>query len=188
MGFEIDLQRGCVRVPESKILKLKGLLKGVNRSNGIRARYLASLTGKIMSMSLALGPVARLMTRAMYAMLESRVNWDMLLWTEEAWEELQFWTGSLKSYNAQPIRYQPSAIRVVYSDASDVGFGGYVVEHGPLVAHGSWTANEAQQSSTWRELVAVSRVLESVNRALCGQRVRWFTDNLNVVRILRIGS
>ena len=27
-------------------------------------------------------------------------------------------------------------MRVVYSDASDTGYGGYVVEHGPCVAYG----------------------------------------------------
>ena len=53
----------------------------------------------------------------------------------------------------------PSAVRVVYSDASDTGYGGYVVEHGPCVAYGQWTTHEAHQSSTWRELTAVLRVL-----------------------------
>ena len=96
LGFEIDIQWGCVYLPVNKLLRLKVLLKGVNRSRGIRARYLASLTGKIMSMSLAWGPVARLMTRAMYTLLESRVNWcDMLEWVEDAWEELQIWTDRL---------------------------------------------------------------------------------------------
>ena len=40
--FEIDLQRGCVCVPDNKLLRLKVLVKGVYRSRGIRARYLAS--------------------------------------------------------------------------------------------------------------------------------------------------
>ena len=43
---------------------------------------------------------------------------------------------------------------------------GYMVEHGPLVAHGSWTVYEAQQGCTWR----VGRVLESVTSILCGHR------------------
>ena len=30
------------------------------------------------------------------------------------------------------------------------------MEHGPLIADGSWTAEEATRSSTWRELVAIS--------------------------------
>ena len=61
--------------------------------------------------------------------------------------------------------------------------------HGPLIPHSSWKADETQQSSTWRELVAVSRVLESVSSKIGGQRVHWFTDNnINVVCMLSIVS
>ena len=92
-----------------------------------------------------------------------------------------FWEQSLAEYNAQPIWHFPSAVRVVYSDVSDMGYGGYVVEHGPCLVHCQWTAEEASQSSTWRELTAVLRVLEAVSKKLSNTRVRWFSDNQNVV-------
>ena len=84
--------------------------------------------------------------------------------------------------------HSPSAIRVVYSDASSSGYGGYLVEHGCHIAHGQWLPNEKTLSSTWRELKAVHKVLESLTGKLANQRIRWFTDNQNVVRILNIGS
>ena len=58
------------------------------------------------------------------------------------------------------------------------------------VAQGSWLPDEAAQSSTWRELVAVLRVLDSIVHKLRNMRVRWFSDNQNVhvVRILEVGS
>ena len=46
----------------------------------------------------------------------------------------------------------------------------------------------AQQSSTWRELRAVLNVLQSLAAQLQAERVRWFTDNQNVVRIVLNGS
>ena len=46
-------------------------------------------------------------------------------------------------------------MRVVFSDVSDTGFGGYSVEHGGLIANGQWSKEEAQQSSIWWELRAV---------------------------------
>ena len=70
----------------------------------------------------------------------------------------------------------------VARDASETGFGGYVVEHGSC---GQWTPAETGLSSTWRELSAVWFVLSSVAEKLANYRVRWFTDN---VRILRVGS
>ena len=76
----------------------------------------------------------------------------------------------------------------LYSDANDTGYGGYTVEHGMHIAQCNWLPDEAKQSSTWRELVAVGRVLLSVAGNLGNMRVRWFTDNQNVVRILKVGS
>ena len=112
----------------------------------------------------------------------------MLEITPDARQELEFWKACLADHNCQPIWHSQSAVRVVYSDASDTGYGGYVVEHGPCVTYGQWTEHEAQQSSTWRELSAVLRVLMAVATKLANFRVRWFTDNQNVARILLVGS
>ena len=54
-----------------------------------------------------------------------------------------------------------SATHLVYSDASDSGYGGYSVEVGPHFAHGLWSKDEAGLSSTWRELKAVFNVLRA---------------------------
>ena len=90
------------------------------------ARSLASMVGRIISMGI------RFMTRSLYALLESRQAWcGMLTLSEEARGELDFWSANLADYKTQPIWHSPSAVRVVYSDASDTGYGGYVVEHGP---------------------------------------------------------
>ena len=90
------------------------------------------------------------MTRSLYVVLESRQLWGEILWlSSEASAELTFWYSGMEQYNAQPTWYSPSAVRMVYSDASDTGFGGYVVEYGECVTHGQWTASEAKQSSTW---------------------------------------
>ena len=62
------------------------------------------------------------------------------------------------------------------------------MEHGCHIAHGRWSDDEAQQSSTWREIRAVRLVLESLIPVLKNKRIRWFSDNQNVVRILQIGS
>lgn len=77
---------------------------------------------------------------------------------------------------------------MVNSDASDTGYGGYIVEHGDCVSYGLWTDEEAKQSSTSCELVAVHLVLKSVATKLVNHRVRWFHDNQNVSRILNVGS
>ena len=120
-------------------------------------RELASIVGKIISMGLAIGPVSRFLTRSIYSLLETRDTWyDLLEISADAHRELEFWKACLAEYSSQPIWQVPSAVRVVYSDASESGYGGYIVEHGGCVSYGQWTESEAGQSSTWREQGASS--------------------------------
>lgn len=65
-------------------------------------------------------------------------------------------------FNGQNIWHSPSAIRVAYSDASDNGYGGYMVELGCHIAQGQWFSQEAKLSSTWQELQVVLKVLQSL--------------------------
>ena len=189
LGFMLDLEKGCVMVLPEKIATLKHSMASVAAAGQVQARHLASITGTLLSMSLGIGPVSRLMTRAMYALIESRVSWcEQLSLTREVRCELEFWMSGLEKFKSQPIWHSPSAVRVVYSDASDRGYGGYIVEHGPYVAQGQWTPEQARRSSTWRELKAVVMVLDSLGHRLTNSRVRWFTDNQNVARILEVGS
>lgn len=189
LGFDVNLDKGHILVPPDKILKLKVILAHAMEADSLPAKVVASITGKIISLGLAIGSIARLRTRALYTLLHTRQSWgDVLILSEEAKAEVSFWLKNLQQFNGQPIWRSPSALRVVYSDASDTGFGGYTVEHGGLVVNGQWTVQEAMESSTWRELKAVAEILESVASKLRNHRVRWFTDNQNVVRIIQVGS
>ena len=108
--------------------------------------------------------------------------------TADAKEELNFWLESIDEFNSRHVWRAPSAVRVVYSDASSTGFGSYVVQHGEHIAHGQWSLQETQKSSTWRELRAVSHTLKVFAGMLSNHRVRWFTDNQNVAHIIQVGS
>ena len=119
--------------------------------NLVPAKLLASIIGRIISMSLAIGSITRLRTRSLYIALNARSSWsDSFSLDMNAREELTFWLEGLHQYNGQPIWGWPSTVRVVYSDASDTGFGSYLVEHGKHVVHGQWSVAESKESSTWR--------------------------------------
>jgi hypothetical protein len=51
-----------------------------------------------------------------------------------------------------------------------------------------WEESERIQSSTWRELVVVERVLCPLVSILEGESITRFTNNINVVCIVRKGS
>ena len=113
------------------------------------------------------------------------VTWcQTLLLTAEASEELSFWLKHIEKFNGQNIWPKPSAVQVVYTDASSTDFGGYYVDHGDQVLMGQWSEVESRQSSTWKELRAIHLVLNSMYHKLQNHKVRWFTDNQNVIRIV----
>ena len=69
-------------------------------------------------MSLALGPVTRLMIRSLYSVLKDRTSWcQKLALSLEALDEVQFWLDNRSQFNGRNIWPTPSAVRVVYSDA-----------------------------------------------------------------------
>ena len=76
----------------------------------------------------------------------------------------------------------------MYSDAGDSGYGGYIVETPYDIAHGMWTECESHRSSTWKELTAVKHILLSMITILRDKRIKWFTDNQNIVSIVAKGS
>ena len=140
-------------------------------------------------MNLGLGSVARLMTRNLYAIINCRNTWnDKVVWTEEAWGEINFWENNIESLNGREMRYSAGAVRLVYSDASDSGYGGYTVDVGLRIAQGQWSESESQASSTWRELEAINRILQAYSKLMEGETVKWLTENQNVVKIIEHGS
>ena len=120
LGFILDLNHGHT----PRLLALQNKLAEASQAPTIPARQLASIAGTIVSMGIALGSVSRLMTHAMYALIESRDTWwEKLLVTPEVLSEIEFWRTNLCSCKWQPIWYSPSAVRVVYSDVRKIGYG-----------------------------------------------------------------
>ena len=116
LGFDSDLLNGAILVPKAKVEAINSLLGLALKQGVLKARFLASIVGKIIALSLAVGPVARFMTRSLYSMSNQRQCWsDLLTLNAEAIAELQFWKASLHEYNSQPIWRHPDAVRVVYS-------------------------------------------------------------------------
>ena len=66
----------------------------------------------------------------------------MLSITAEAHEELDSWLSNLDDYKLQPIWHSSLAVRVVYLDVSDSGYGGYTVEHKLRIVYGRWSQDE----------------------------------------------
>jgi hypothetical protein len=140
-------------------------------------------------MSVVLGNISLIMTKFLSIDIAAAPHWDYYIKiSQESKEQINFWYNELESLNYKRLFVQPSSTRVVYSDASSYAFGGYEVNTPHSIAHGTWSPDETSRSSTWRELTAVVRVLKSLAHVLRGNRVKWFTDNQSVSRIVPKGS
>ena len=119
---------------------MQEILGNVKVKEKVSAKYLASLIGMIMALFIAVNPVARLMTRSMYAVLNNRTSWFQKLdISPGAKDELMLWQECLPRLQGQNIWQSPSVVRVVYFDTSGMDYAGYTVEHGPAILHGQWS-------------------------------------------------
>ena len=91
---------------------------------------------------------------------------------------------------AQFLEIRPPLVThtVVFSDASDVAFGGFSVSLDGTVVSGMWEPEDIGQSYTFRELKAIYFLLLSYVAQLKHKRGKIFTDNQGAARIVAIGS
>ena len=153
----MNLDKGMFVLPVEKIKELQSTIQCIPSGKSVSVCLLASVVGQIISMSLAIGPIARLRSRHLYDAINQRLSQhDKIFLAKEATDELEFWSSSINKFNGQPIWFSPGATPIAYSDASVSGYGGYVVKLGREVSHGMWSEAEAKLSSAWRELKAIN--------------------------------
>ena len=144
LGFIVNMKEGTFAVPQRRITALQHKLAYFQSSSKITARKLASLAGSIISMGLALGPVVRMWTRAIYRVINSANSWNQKVdLSAETAHEIKFWSECLDQFNGQPIWPINPQIKIIsYSDASDAAWGGYLVHISNSVAKGNFSETE----------------------------------------------
>ena len=194
IGFRINTEEMKIYVPLPKLEAVLHLILEILRSNVVTTRKIAKLAGRIIAMSIAIGPLARLFTRQMYKFIDDRITlglaWDSnRLISKELESELTFWRLNLSASNGVEFNTSPVITKVCYSDASEYAYGGFIVEKlGNIIAQGNFSKSESNTSSTYRELLAVKNVLSSFSQKLRKDTVQWNSDNQNVTRIINSGS
>jgi len=179
---------GYFSVPSRRLAKFSTVLESLWESRrSVRARVVAAAVGHILSMRLAIGPVARLWTRALYRLIADIPHFSVHVHLDQdACREVVFW----KDCFAQPVKFpiwtvSPKVEVISFSDASNVAWGGCLTVGGEQVnAHGNWEISEQgpRTSSTWRELRAVGMFIQATANFLAGKVVCHNTDNQNCIK------
>ena len=103
LGFDIDTAALKLYVPKAKIEHLINLLNSLSSSLVTSAREVSKIAGRIISMQLAIGPLARLFTRHMHYFIENRSFWDSRhIINIELRKEIGFWRRNLKNSKRFP--------------------------------------------------------------------------------------
>ena len=190
LGFDIDMVQYKLSIPSEKISKLRESAEAMLGTTRTSARKVAKIAGTIIAMGPAIGPLTRLFTRRMYKFIHDSPTWDRYYTLPEAVrDEMLFWTKNLNHINGYAIKGKHACTKIIYTDASDHAFGGFIVEKlGNKIAHGEFHDAEKSESSTYRELAALKYVLQGFRHELAHQRVLWHSDNINATNIINIGS
>ena len=189
LGVGYDLNNDILFIPNAKIENIKNLITLYLKRGRASARQLAEITGKLNAMHVVLSNMSKFMTKYMHTDIDKRNTWDVFFkFSEGTFGELMFWLNNIERLKAIKMRLTLKTTRIVYSDASSVGCGGFIVGIDDSKVFRAWDRVEACKSSTWRELYGVLTVVTSVAHLLKGQIIKWYTDNKSVVSIVQSGS
>ena len=134
LGLQWDMEIGKIFVTSDRLNRLLDILSSILKQIAFkrdlfRARFVARITGQIISMQMVLGGICRLKTRELYKCIDMRANWDSLVpLNNAAVAELDFWRLNISALNStgKDLRDAQVCNFAVYTDASATGYGGYV--------------------------------------------------------------
>lgn len=192
LGYTLDVRHGRLGITAKRLGKVRLALTSTDITRPVLRRSLASLVGRIVSMSLVFGSLVRMMTRSLYQLMggEGHFRWEETVeWSSEALEEFQFWAEFDRIGRfARTVPLWAEHLLpdlVVWSDASDTGIGAVCEDTRlalPLPLHARGT------SSSYRELQAVLIALQVFGDRLRNRRVEWRLDSQVAVLVLVSGS
>lgn len=199
LGMIIDTVAGCMRVIADK---RQGILKMIKEALDHRLHcsvlLLQRITGNLISLHWAFGPISRLMTLSIYANINALgPEQGFVKLSATAIRDLTFWLTGFSTYEGFKQMWPPTAIKQTiefYSDAAGKspnsfgGWGGWTTDpQGTIkVAKGIWGAKEGDASSTLLELSAVWNIIRSFNcrGSWDGNNILVKTDNQGIFFII----
>ncbi|CAC5391899.1 unnamed protein product [Mytilus coruscus] len=137
------------------IHSIDDIISCLTERKSVYVKKVASVVGQIISTYLVIGNLVSLMTKHLTIDVNTSASWySYIKLSESSIEQLQFWKLYISEVNVKHFSVDESCHSIIYSDASDTGFGDYIVETPQNIAHGMWVESERSNNSTWKELSA----------------------------------
>lgn len=169
-----------LKVPKSRIKKVRADIRRALAKPTIRARTLARVIGQCVATTKAVLP-GKLKLREAYRLLRSKTSWDsILVWSETARSDFEWWITALEQWNGSTLL--PTSIDAqLVTDASKVGWGALLDDK---EAQGFWDKSIGHSHSNVREMWAVYMALVSFREDLTGKTIQIRSDNITTVAYL----
>ena len=94
-------------------------------------------------MSYVIGNVAYIMTKHLSIGILEKTSWNScIVLTDSSLNHIKFWKDNLPEVNGNQFTSDLSGQSIVYIDASNTGYGGYIVETSTNIAYCMWSKCE----------------------------------------------
>jgi hypothetical protein len=190
LGFILDSSLNIFVVPSEKMEKIQSKITKALAAHFFNARLLSGIIGSIVSLFHAIGNLVYLLTKNCQMWVAERSKWDQYApLSTDCVYELNFWKENLSCVKTQSFELiVPNITKVIFTDASGHSCGGFIENFQGTELVESWSEDEKLKSSTWRELRALYIFLEVHKKLLCNQQILCYTDNKNLLSIMKKGS
>ena len=182
LGLKRDAKADTISVTDRRISKALELLNTATSTRNMCARQLTGIGGSIISTRDVFGRIVRIMTRHFQITVAAAADWDTKhALDDNCLSEIQFWFQNMLQSN----RTQQDCL---FAPSSSHACAALIMGGDELVCHKMFAQEDANCSSTHRELVTILYSLEAFGKNLFDSRITWFTDNQAIAIIVEVGS
>lgn len=185
VGIELDSISMEKRLPMDKVTKIKLLLAQFKSRKHVTLRDLQSLIGLLQFACSVVTPGRPFLRRLIDLTIGLRLPYHRRRLTLEAKADLHAWSIFIDHFNGKSLFldtvWATSETLHLFTDASNVGFGGFLQNKWFAEA---WPLPLADFHINIKELFPIVLVLEMWHSSLTNKCVQFHSDNLTVVHII----
>jgi hypothetical protein len=182
LGLELDTDKMEIRLPVDKLQKLQTLLKSFLKLKKVTLQELQSLIGLLNFTCMVVVPARAFLRRIIDLTKGIQKPHHKRRLTKSAKADLLAWSIFVESFNGKSVLQQHvfacSNSLHMYTDASNIGFGGFI---GTQWFVSAWPKSWLELHISVRELYPIVLALELWAKEIQNKHIEFHCDNLAVV-------
>jgi len=185
-------------IPQPRIDRLSSALSHFKDNLPfVTPRFVASIVGKIISLSPCVGNISLIISRFLQSAVTFRDAWDTPLdlsrfrFYPQCLDEINFWLENCVKLNCRRLFEYSRPVSIICTDANEFACGGHALfidKKEFELFYKAFSSIESALDSNGRELLAILYSLKSFKSLIHGKVVKLYTDTKNASVIASKGS